>query len=596
MSPKGWSIAGAVRVESGAPSFGSGSAGNGGNGDEERSRTLLVRDGPGLRELAEAIRRSASTSQLEEVNDLYEAMTELTASHEGTAAPVTTLAMTVRSTGDAPEAAREAIRIIDPAVRLVLLSPRGSMNSAMEAGFDQVLPLPAGSADLAAALQIETETAEGGIGKIAQPGAAPMRPGGAPTRRGPGDQTTPATTAHMATGADYVSSSNRSEPGARPVSLALERDVVEMVIGDAISAFAARRQRGELPSRLREPDELGISVAPLKEEARRTPPAEATSDSLGDTDLVDAVIEGGDRLQTLAMMVLRRELGSGDVQFVSAAAAAAGPECFQHAESHRAAVRCSGRTYGYVESALAETSELQPWADWLGRWMRLDASHQELRILAWTDELTGAGNRRAFERVLEETIAEARRERRSFSLMYFDIDEFKSYNDRFGHDAGDEVLREVVELLRAVIRRGDHVFRIGGDEFVVIFADVRPGPSGTGGPPLERVSTIANRFRDRVCDLKLSQLGMDAVGTLSVSAGVATYPWDGHDAHTLLSHADQLALQSKRSGKNAITFGPGARTACDQTGDIGSFEAAASPGETTPPTFQRPESGEMSDR
>ncbi|MGA0174997.1 MAG: GGDEF domain-containing protein, partial [Phycisphaerales bacterium] len=75
----------------------------------------------------------------------------------------------------------------------------------------------------------------------------------------------------------------------------------------------------------------------------------------------------------------------------------------------------------------------------------------------------------------------------------------------------------------------------------------------------DSIDQIVRRFQSQVFRMRLPQLGLDAPGTVSVSAGLATYPWDGLDAKSLLSHADQLAMQSKRSGKNLITFGPGAR-------------------------------------
>ncbi len=149
--------------------------------------------------------------------------------------------------------------------------------------------------------------------------------------------------------------------------------------------------------------------------------------------------------------------------------------------------------------------------------------------------------------------------------MVFDIDNFKSYNDRYGHEAGDQVLRETVDLLRSTIRRGDHVFRIGGDEFVVIFSD-NDGPRTEHSSPPDSVEVIAYRFQEKVCELRFPQLGLDADGSLSISAGLATFPWDGLDGATLLRRADQLALESKRSGKNALRFGPGARSRCDRRG------------------------------
>jgi diguanylate cyclase (GGDEF)-like protein len=145
--------------------------------------------------------------------------------------------------------------------------------------------------------------------------------------------------------------------------------------------------------------------------------------------------------------------------------------------------------------------------------------------------------------------------------MVFDIDNFKSYNDQFGHEAGDEVLRDTVKLMMSVIRQGDRVCRIGGDEFAVVFADPE-GPRLAGSMHLESIEAIAKRFQDQICAMRFPKLGTEAPGTLSISAGLATYPWDGHDPAALLRHADQLALESKRKGKNVITLGPGAQRVC----------------------------------
>ncbi len=502
-----------------------------------QERVLIVRDGPGLAELADAIRRGASPStlRLDEVDSLYDALVELAASIDRDAPPIRTLAISLRACGDDPRGVWEAIRRVDPVVRLVLLAPRGAVAVASDAGFDDVVSLPAGSADLAAALQIDPETAEGRSGR-----RGPIE------RVGPasGGATGPATLPHSADHSTPAMRTDRLSSVATAVSFAGERDVVEMVIDDAMQAFAARRDRPAPPPAAMPRIEQPAALGPVEH--------------LGDTDLVDAVLDGGDRLVAMALRLIRNELRCDELRLASASELVRDPR----ANETRVAVRWRSATLGCLVATNVSVEALEPWADWLGHWIRLERAHEELRVLAWTDELTGAGNRRAFERVLEQTIAEARTERRSVSIMYFDIDNFKSYNDRFGHDAGDEVLREAVELLRAVIRRGDHVFRVGGDEFVVIFADNR-GPHATGAA-LESVETIANRFRDRVCEMKLPQLGIDGPGTVSISAGVAMYPWDGHDARSLLAHADQLALQSKRGGKNTITFGPGARGHCDE--------------------------------
>lgn len=288
---------------------------------------------------------------------------------------------------------------------------------------------------------------------------------------------------------------------------------------------------------------------------RETPTVETIRQSrgpLGDLDLVDAVLAGGARLAATAIELLRERLESSDLELL--------PPSPPPADRGRSAVevRDGESRIGWIASRSIPASALAPWAAWLATWMRLDAVHADLRRQALTDELTGVGNRRAFEQTLAKTLAAARPQRRPVTLMVFDIDNFKTYNDQHGHEAGDEVLRETVQLLRSTIRRGDHVFRIGGDEFVVIFSDP-DGPRSAGTTPIDSVEEVARRFQAQVPKLRLAVLGPDAPGTVTVSAGLATYPWDGLEPGTLLAHADRLALKSKREGKNRITFGPGAR-------------------------------------
>ncbi|MGA0286399.1 MAG: GGDEF domain-containing protein [Phycisphaerales bacterium] len=294
---------------------------------------------------------------------------------------------------------------------------------------------------------------------------------------------------------------------------------------------------------------------PVAERGHAAPTVETIRQArgpLGDLDLVEAVLAGGDRLGGTAIALLRERLGSSDLELL--------PPTPPPGDRGRSAVEVRDREtrLGWLASTSIPAAALAPWAGWMATWMRLDASHAELRRQALTDELTGVGNRRAFEQTLAKTLADARPRRRPVTLMVFDIDNFKTYNDQHGHEAGDEVLRETVQLLRSTIRRGDHVFRIGGDEFVVIFSDP-DGPRAAGTTPIESVEDVVHRFQAQVTRLRLPALGPDAPGTVTVSAGLATYPWDGLEPRTLLAHADQLSLKSKREGKNRITFGPGAR-------------------------------------
>ncbi|MGV6813442.1 MAG: GGDEF domain-containing protein, partial [Phycisphaerales bacterium] len=200
-------------------------------------------------------------------------------------------------------------------------------------------------------------------------------------------------------------------------------------------------------------------------------------------------------------------------------------------------------------------------ADWLSAWIKLEVQQAQLRQGAFTDALTGAWNRRYFSRYLDAAIVESRSARQPLTVMLFDIDGFKHYNDTYGHGAGDEILIETVKLLKSVIRPSDRVCRVGGDEFAVIFYEPQ-GPRDPESKPLESVYQIARRFQQQICTHRFPKLGAEAMGTLTVSGGLASYPWDGHDAESLLEQADQLAMASKRNGKNAITLGPGAESVC----------------------------------
>lgn len=200
-------------------------------------------------------------------------------------------------------------------------------------------------------------------------------------------------------------------------------------------------------------------------------------------------------------------------------------------------------------------------ARWLSTWIRLEAQQSELRRCAFTDSLTGAWNRRYFDRFLTAAIEQSRLARRALTIMVFDIDSFKHYNDTYGHGAGDEILVETVKLLNSVIRPSDRVCRVGGDEFAVIFYEPQ-GPREAGSKPLESIYQIACRFQTQICQHRFPKLGSEALGTLTVSGGLASFPWDGHDGASLLESADRCAMESKRQGKNAITLGPGAESVC----------------------------------
>jgi diguanylate cyclase (GGDEF)-like protein len=171
----------------------------------------------------------------------------------------------------------------------------------------------------------------------------------------------------------------------------------------------------------------------------------------------------------------------------------------------------------------------------------LEEKNRELARLAATDPLTGLPNRRSFDANLERQAVGARRYDDALSLVLLDIDEFKAVNDRFGHDIGDEVLREVGRRLREACRAGDMVARIGGEEFALILT--RTSADGA--------TAAAERTRSLISDAPVAT----SAGALevTVSAGVA---WAGAetglDAQQLYRSADEALYAAKRQGRNRV--------------------------------------------
>jgi len=171
----------------------------------------------------------------------------------------------------------------------------------------------------------------------------------------------------------------------------------------------------------------------------------------------------------------------------------------------------------------------------------LEEKNRELSRLASTDPLTGLPNRRSFDANLEREAVGARRYDDALSLVLLDVDEFKAVNDRFGHDVGDEVLREVGRRLREACRAGDTVARIGGEEFALILTRTSE----------EGAMAAAERTRSLISDSPVAT----SAGTLrvTVSAGVA---WagaeSGFDAPRLYRSADEALYAAKREGRNRV--------------------------------------------
>ncbi len=166
---------------------------------------------------------------------------------------------------------------------------------------------------------------------------------------------------------------------------------------------------------------------------------------------------------------------------------------------------------------------------------RLDAARLVAEEEAVTDALTGLRNRRAMD-VLLETLRQ--REGAEFGLMNLDLDYFKSINDTLGHAAGDRVLEEVAAILRDVVRRGDMVARVGGDEFMLVFADTSD---------VERLTTVAARIIERL-EKPIEWQGRPCRISGSIGITMSAY-YDPIDPARMIADADDALYTSKREGR-----------------------------------------------
>jgi diguanylate cyclase (GGDEF)-like protein len=176
--------------------------------------------------------------------------------------------------------------------------------------------------------------------------------------------------------------------------------------------------------------------------------------------------------------------------------------------------------------------------------LQLEAANAQLQELALHDGLTGLLNRRHWESCLEREFARHNRYSNPASLVLFDIDHFKKLNDTYGHQAGDEVIRQVARITREMVRDTDYAGRYGGEEFVVLLADT----------PLQGASQFAERLRMAIEQLQISheQLSLQC----SVSVGVACIRTDMANHQALIEAADKALYQAKSAGRNQVVTSP----------------------------------------
>jgi GGDEF domain-containing protein len=213
----------------------------------------------------------------------------------------------------------------------------------------------------------------------------------------------------------------------------------------------------------------------------------------------------------------------------------------------------TGEDEASARHALAQVAHL------MAKVAGLQERHNRLQRLAITDELTGLYNARYFRHFLSLILERARKMHFPVTLLLFDIDNFKSYNDQYGHGTGDDILRQAATLMRRCTRQHDLVARIGGDEFAVVFWDKdgprqprEPKPGSVSRPPQEPLQ-IFERFKKLISSEEFPLLGQTGKGLLTVSAGLAVFPWDASNTDALIEEADRRLMHgAKRNGKDAI--------------------------------------------
>jgi diguanylate cyclase (GGDEF)-like protein len=211
-------------------------------------------------------------------------------------------------------------------------------------------------------------------------------------------------------------------------------------------------------------------------------------------------------------------------------------------------LRSAGIIYGFLE--VHSTSYGDPASDKTinlhliakGIVKLLDNNRQLERMVS-IDRLTGVNNRNNYELQLPLEMERANRNKKCLAFLIMDIDDFKSFNDRYGHDTGDRVLKLVAETVKGHLRKIDQMFRFGGEEFIILLP-------GAGRDAAERT---AERIREIVSRTMLLMEDGSALG-ITISIGGSIFPVDASNEEELFRNADQAMYRAKREGKNRVSF------------------------------------------
>ncbi len=173
---------------------------------------------------------------------------------------------------------------------------------------------------------------------------------------------------------------------------------------------------------------------------------------------------------------------------------------------------------------------------------QLEVAQETLQELATTDGLTNLYNYRFFKDTLTKEIERVKRNQSCFSLILFDIDDFKKYNDTYGHLAGDEILKCIADLLRKNVRSNDVAARYGGEEFALILPDTNR----------DSAMTVASKIKTLIDNDMFGNHRVNSPVRITISVGVSTFPKDGTTLEEIIDCADRRLYIAKDRGKNLV--------------------------------------------
>ena len=190
-----------------------------------------------------------------------------------------------------------------------------------------------------------------------------------------------------------------------------------------------------------------------------------------------------------------------------------------------------------LEAELAHTTQLMA---------ELKRDLEFVRREAMTDSLTGLANRKSFDEELKILVADATQSRKPFTLLMVDIDHFKSFNDNFGHQVGDQVLRLVARTLRDGLKGRDFAARYGGEEFAILLPETA----------LQSALAVGNSLRQAIAmkDV-INRTSGDVLGRITMSIGVAEYAYEP-DGEDVIERADAALYIAKHNGRNQVAAAP----------------------------------------